>query len=147
SKQERVVDATRQRSFARPRLSIVVLPFELLGGDPADGYLADGITEDLTTDLSHVPGTLVIARGSAYSYRGKATDVRRIGAELGVRYVVEGSVRRLGATLRVNAQLIFTEDDAQLWAHPVCQPPARGACDRPDGYRGSAQRSGTSDQP
>ena len=59
-------------AFPRPRLSIVVLPFELLGGDPADGYLADGITEDLTSDLSHVPGTFVIARGSAYSYRGKA---------------------------------------------------------------------------
>ena len=112
----------RSRAFARPRLSIVVLPFELLGGDPADGYLADGITEDLTTDLSHVPGTFVIARGSAYSYRGKATDVRRIGAELGVRYAVEGSVRRLGATLRVNAQLISTETGAQLWSDRFDQP-------------------------
>ena len=114
--------AKPEPSFARPRLSIVVLPFELLGGDPADGYLADGITEDLTTDLSHVPGTFVIARGSAYSYRGKATDVRRIGAELGVRYVVEGSVRRLGATLRVNAQLISTETGAQLWSDRFDQP-------------------------
>ena len=114
--QEHVVDATRQPSFARPRLSIVVLPFELLGGDPADGYLADGITEDLTSDLSHVPGTFVIARASAYSYRGKVTDVRRIGAELGVRYAVTGSVRRIGATLRVNAQLISTESGAQLWS-------------------------------
>lgn len=108
--------ATPQPSFARQRLSMVVLPFELLGGDPADGYLADGITEDLTTDLSHVPGTLVIARASAYSYRGKATDIRRIGAELGVRYAVTGSVRRIGAMLRVNAQLISTESGAQLWS-------------------------------
>lgn len=114
--------AKPEPSFARPRLSIVVLPFELLGGDPADGYLADGITEDLTTDLSHVPGAFVIARGSAYSYRGKATDVRRIGAELGVRYVVEGSVRRLGATLRVNAQLISTETGAHLWSDRFDQP-------------------------
>ena len=114
--QERVADATQQPSFARPRLSIVVLPLELLGGDPADGYLADGITEDLTSDLSHIPGIFVIARASAYFYRGKVTDVRRIGAELGVRYAVTGSVRRIGATLRVNAQLISTESGAQLWS-------------------------------
>jgi adenylate cyclase len=114
--QEHVVDATRQPSFVRPRLSIVVLPFELLGGDSEDGYLADGITEDLTSDLSHVPGIFVIARASAYTYRGKVTDVRRIGSELGVRYAVTGSVRRIGATLRVNAQLISAESGAQLWS-------------------------------
>jgi adenylate cyclase len=107
---------TPEPGFATPRLSIVVLPFELLGGEPADGYLADGITEDLTSDLSHVPGTFVIARASAYTYRGKVTDVRRIGAELGVRYAVAGSVRRFGATLRVNAQLISAESGAQLWS-------------------------------
>jgi class 3 adenylate cyclase/TolB-like protein len=100
----------------RQRLSIVVLPFELLGGDPADSYLADGITEDLTSDLSHVPAIFIIARASAFSYRGKVTDVRRIGAELGVRYAVTGSVRRIGATLRVNAQLISTESGVQLWS-------------------------------
>src|SRR5262245_9651310 len=114
--QEHVLDATRQQSFARPRLSIVVLPFELIGGDPADGYLADGIAEDLTSDLSHVPGIFVIARASAFAYRGKATDVRRIGAELGVRYAVTGSVRRIGPTLRVNAQLISAESGVQLWS-------------------------------
>jgi adenylate cyclase len=114
--------ANPEPSFARPRLSIVVLPFEFRGGDPADAYLSDGITEDLTTDLSQVPGIFVIARGSAYSYRGKATDVRRIGNELGVRYAVEGSVRRLGATLRVNAQLTSTETGAQLWSERFDQP-------------------------
>ena len=114
--------ATPQPSFTIPRLSIVVLPFELLGGDPSDGYLADGITEDLTTDLSHVPGTFVIARASAYSYRGKATDIRRIGAELGVRYAVTGSVRQLGVMLRVNAQLTSTETGAQLWSDRFDQP-------------------------
>ena len=113
---EPFIDATRQPFFDRPRLSLVVLPFDLLGGDPADGYLADGITEDLTSDLSHIPGSFVIARASAYTYRGKVTDVRQIGAELGVRYVVSGSVRRLGVMLRVNAQLISTESGAQLWS-------------------------------
>jgi adenylate cyclase len=114
--QEPVIDTTRKTSSARPRLSIVVLPFELLGDDPADGYLADGITEDLTSDLSHVPGIFVIARASAYSYRGKVMDVRRIGDDLGVRYAVTGSVRRIGATLRVNAQLISAESGVQLWS-------------------------------
>ena len=101
---------------APPRLSIVVLPFQNLGGDPADVYLADGITEDLTSDLSRLPGAFVIARGSAYAYQGKAIDMRRIGTELGVRYAVEGSVRRIGPMLRVNAQLISTETGAHLWS-------------------------------
>jgi adenylate cyclase len=114
--QQELVDATRQPSFAKPRLSIVVLPFELIGGDPADAYLADGITEDLTSDLSHIPGIFVIARASAYTYRGKVMDVRRIGDELGVRYAVTGSVRRIGAMLRVNAQLISAESGAHLWS-------------------------------
>ena len=99
-----------------PRLSIVVLPFENLSGDSKEDYLADGITEDVTTDLSRVPGMFVIARKSAYTYRGKAVDVRKIGEELGVRYVLEGSVRKLGDALRVNAQLVYTETGAHLWA-------------------------------
>ncbi len=99
-----------------PRLSIVVLPFQNLSGDPKDDYLVEGITEDITTDLSRVPGMFVIARESAYTYQGKAVDVRKIGEELGVRYVLEGSVRKLGDALRVNAQLIATETGAHLWA-------------------------------
>ena len=99
-----------------PRLSIVVLPFQNLSGDAKDDYLAEGITEDITTDLSRVTGMFVIARESAYSYRGKTIDVRKIGEELGVRYVLEGSVRKLGDALRVNAQLIATETGAHLWA-------------------------------
>ena len=99
-----------------PRLSIVVLPFENLGGDPKDNYLAEGITEDVTTDLSHVPGMFVIARETAYTYQGKVIDVRKVGEQLGVRYVLEGSVRKLGDVLRVNAQLIATETGAHLWA-------------------------------
>jgi adenylate cyclase len=99
-----------------PRLSIVVLPFENLSGDSKDSYLAEGITEDVTTDLTHVTGMFVIARESAYAYQGKAIDVRKVGEELGVRYVLEGSVRRLDDVLRVNAQLISTETGAHLWA-------------------------------
>jgi TolB-like protein/class 3 adenylate cyclase len=99
-----------------PRLSIVVLPFQNLSGDPKDDYLAEGITEDITTDLSRVTGMFVIARESAYTYQGKAIDVRKIGEELGVRYVLEGSLRKLGDVLRVNAQLVSTENGAHLWA-------------------------------
>ena len=100
----------------RPRLSIVVLPFANLSGDPKDDYLADGITDDLTTELSYIPEAFVIAREPAYTYKGKATDVRQIGRELGVRYVLEGSVRRINSTLRVNAQLISAETGAHLSA-------------------------------
>jgi TolB-like protein len=89
-----------------PQLSLVVLPFDNVGGDAADSYLVDGISEDLTTDLARVPGMLVIARTSALTYRGQAVDARRIGEQLGVRYVLEGSVRRFAAGLRVNAQLV-----------------------------------------
>jgi adenylate cyclase len=99
-----------------PRLSIVVLPFENLSRDHTEDYLADGVTEDVTTDLSRVPGMFVVARESAYTYQGKAIDVRKVGEELGVRYVLEGSVRKLDDALRVNAQLITTETGAHVWA-------------------------------
>ena len=99
-----------------PRLSIVVLPFQNLGGDRGEDYLADAITDDLTTDLSRLPGTFVIARQSAYTYQGRTVDIRHIGEELGVRYALEGSVRKLGDVLRVNAQLIDTETGAHIWA-------------------------------
>ncbi len=107
---------------ARPRLSIVVLPFANLSGDPNEDYLADGITDDLTSDISRMPGSFVIARQSAQSYRGKTADVRTVGAELGVRYVVEGSVRKMDDVLRVNVQLIATETGAHLWADRFDQP-------------------------
>jgi adenylate cyclase len=99
-----------------PRLSIVVLPFQNLSGDPKEDYLAECITEDITTDLSQIRGMFVIARESAYAYQGKAIDVRKVGEELGVRYVLEGSVRKLEDALRVNAQLIAAETDSHLWA-------------------------------
>jgi adenylate cyclase len=100
----------------RPRMSIAVLPFENLSNSPADAYLADGITDDLTTDLSNVSAMFVIGRDSAYTYKNKPTTAHQIGDELGVRYVVEGSVRKLGDIVRVNVELISTETEAHLWA-------------------------------
>jgi TolB-like protein/class 3 adenylate cyclase/Flp pilus assembly protein TadD len=97
-------------------LSLVVLPFTNLSGDPAQDYFADGITENLTTDLSRIRGSFVIARNTAFTYKGKNVDAKEIGKELGVRYVLEGSVQREGTRVRVNAQLIDAETGAHLWA-------------------------------
>jgi TolB-like protein len=99
-----------------PRLSIVVLPFENLSGDKEQDYFADGITDDLTADLSHLEGSFVISRGTAFTYKGKLADAKKIGHELGVRYVLEGSVGRLGDKIEINAQLISTETGAHVWA-------------------------------
>ena len=99
-----------------PRLSIVVLPFQNLSGDKEQDYFADGITDDLTTDLSHLQDSFVISRSTAFTYKGKPVDAKEIGRELGVRYMLEGSVRRVGETIAVNAQLISTETGAHVWA-------------------------------
>lgn len=99
-----------------PRLSIAVLPFTNLSGDTQQDYFADGLTEDLITDLSRISGSFVIARNTTFAYKGKAVDVRKVGVELGVRYVLEGSVRRSGDRVRVNAQLIAVETAAHVWA-------------------------------
>jgi adenylate cyclase len=99
-----------------PRLSIVVLPFANLGNDPEQQYFADGITEDLTTDLSRLADMFVISRNTAFTYQDKRVDTKQIGRELSVRYVLEGSVRRSGTRVRVNAQLIDAATDAHLWA-------------------------------
>jgi adenylate cyclase len=107
---------SRSPSVAAPRLSIVVLPFTNLSDDREQQYFADGITEDLTTDLSRLANMVVISRNTAFTYRNKAVDTKQIGHELGVRYVLEGSVRRTGSQVRVNAQLIDAETDAHLWA-------------------------------
>jgi adenylate cyclase len=101
---------------APPRLSLVVLPFDNLGTDTTDNSIADGITEDLTTLLAQVPDLSVTARNPASAYRGKPTDIRRIGGELGVRYAAEGSVRRVDGMLRINVQFVSTEAGTQLWA-------------------------------
>ena len=92
--------------FAPPRLSMVVLPFANIGGDPEQEHFVDGVTESLTTDLSRIRGAVVIARNTAFTYKGKPLDVKTIGRELNVRYVLEGSVQRGGNRMRVNVQLI-----------------------------------------
>jgi adenylate cyclase len=107
---------TAAANIPAPRLSFVVLPFENLSKDPDQEYFADGITDDLTTDLSRISGSFVIARTTAFSYKGKAVDVKLIGRELGVGYIIEGSVRRADAQVQVNVQLIDAETGAHLWA-------------------------------
>jgi adenylate cyclase len=97
-------------------LSIVVLPFTNLSNDPAQDYFADGITENLTTDLSRIHNSFVIARNTAFTFKGKSIDAKQIGKELGVRYVLEGSVQRDQNRVHVNAQLIDAETGAHLWA-------------------------------
>ena len=106
-------DGGRPRSA---RLSIVVLPFANLSADPQHDYFVDSVTETLTTDLSRFGNLFVIARNSALSYKGKEIDVRQVGRELNVRYVLEGSVQRNGNRLRVNVQLIDAENGKHLWA-------------------------------
>jgi TolB-like protein/class 3 adenylate cyclase len=105
-----------------PRLSIVVLPFANIGGDPEHEYFVDGVTENLTTDLSRMTGLLVIARNTAFTYKGKSIDVMQIGCELNVRYVLEGSVQRGGTRMRVNVQLIDTGTGNHLWAERFDKP-------------------------
>ena len=101
------------------RLSIVVLPFANLSNDPDQQFFADGITEDRTTDLSQISDMFVISRNTAFTYKGKQVDTKKVGRELGVRYVLEGSVRRSGNNIRVNAQLIDAQTDTHLWAEQV----------------------------
>src|SRR5262245_35186001 len=103
-------------SLAAPRLSIVVLPFTNLSNDPEQDYFVDGITDDLTTDRSQVPDSLVIARNTAFTFKGKAVDAKQVARELRVRYVLEGSVRRIGDQVQVNVQLIDGETGAHVWA-------------------------------
>jgi TolB-like protein len=119
--------ATRSGSSSgssAPRLSIVVLPFANIGGDPEQDYFVDGVTESLTTDLSRISGSFVIARNSAFSYKGKSIDVRQVGRELNVRYALEGSVQRGGSRFRVNVQLIDAETGNHLWAERFDKPVA-----------------------
>jgi TolB-like protein len=118
------LDSRTAQTAVPPRLSLVVLPFQDLSGDQKDDYLADGITDDLTGDLSQIPGALVIARESAYAFKDKAVDVRHIGTTLDVRYVLEGSVRRIQDLLRVNVQLTSAETGVHLWSDRFDEPTA-----------------------
>jgi TolB-like protein/class 3 adenylate cyclase/Flp pilus assembly protein TadD len=108
--------------LASAHLSIVVLPFANLSGDPSQDYFGDGITEDLTTDLSRVSGSFVIARNTAFTFKGKNVNVKEIGKQLGVRYVLEGSIRRDRDRVRVNVQLIDAETGSHLWAERFDKP-------------------------
>ncbi len=105
-----------------PRLSIVVLPFANMSGDPEQEYFVDGVTESLTTDLSRISGSFVIGRNTAFTYKGKHVDLKQIGRELNVRYVLEGSVQRGGNRMRVSVQLIDAESGNHLWAERFDKP-------------------------
>src|SRR5258705_4865136 len=98
------------------RPSIAVLPFANLNRDPQQDYFSDGITEDITTELSRFSELIIIARNSAFQYKGKAVDIRQVGQELGARYVLEGSVRRSGDRIRITAQLVDAVTGVHRWA-------------------------------
>ena len=114
--------APTQEKSAPPRLSMVVLPFANIGGDPEQEHFVDGVTESLTTDLSRIRGAYVVARNTAFTYKAKPLDVKQIGRELNVRYVLEGSVQRSGNRMRVNVQLIDAETGNHLWAERFDKP-------------------------
>ena len=120
--QAKPAPASASEKSAPPRLSIVVLPFANIGGDPEQEHFVDGVTESLTTDLSRIRGAVVIARNTAFTYKGKPLDVKTIGRELNVRYVLEGSVQRGGNRMRVNVQLIDAETGNHLWAERFDKP-------------------------
>ncbi|EIG58397.1 adenylate/guanylate cyclase domain-containing protein [Bradyrhizobium sp. WSM1253] len=111
-------------ALSPPRLSIIVLPFANLSDDPGQDYFVDGVTESLTTDLSRISGSFVIGRHTAFAYKGKAIDLKQIGRELNVRYVLKGSMQGAGDRLRVNVQLVDAETSAHLWADRFDKPVA-----------------------
>jgi adenylate cyclase len=111
-----IVNGRAPKPAEAAHLSIVVLPFANLSGDPAQDYLVDALTDELTTSLARIPASFVIARNTAYTYKGKPVDAKAIGKDLGVRYVLEGSVQPSSAQVRVNAQLIDADSGAHLWA-------------------------------
>jgi TolB-like protein len=116
--------ATAQPAKSVPDLSIVVLPFANLSNDPAQDYFADGITQTLTHDLSRIDGLFIMSRNTAFTYKGKAVDARQIGKELGVRYVLEGSVQRDQSQVRVTAQLTDAATGGQVWGDTFEKPAA-----------------------
>src|SRR3984885_10870918 len=118
------LSAFEPRRRGPPRLSIVVLPFANIGGDPEHEHFVDGVTESLTTDLSRIRHAVVIGRNTAFTYKGKHVDLKQIGRELNVRYVLEGSVQRGGNRMRVNVQLIDATTGNHLWAERFDKPSA-----------------------
>jgi TolB-like protein/class 3 adenylate cyclase len=120
--QPKPASAPAAEKSAPPRLSMVVLPFANIDGDPEQDHFVDGVTESLTTDLSRIRGSFVIARSTAFTHKGKAVDLKQIGRDLNVRYVLEGSVQRGGNRMRVNAQFIDAETGNHLWAERFDKP-------------------------
>jgi TolB-like protein/Flp pilus assembly protein TadD len=116
--------AAATKPTAPPRMSVVVLPFASLGGDAEHEAFVDGVTESLTTDLSGLANAFVVARNTAFTYKGKPVDVKQIGRELNVRYILEGSIQRGGSRLRVNVQLIDAITGSHLWADRFDKPMA-----------------------
>ncbi|WP_345946805.1 adenylate/guanylate cyclase domain-containing protein [Bradyrhizobium sp. 197] len=117
-------ESPRPTPLSPPHLSIVVLPFANLSGDPAQDYFVDGVTESLTTDLSRIRGSFVIGRHTAFTYKDKAVDLKEIGRELNIRYVLEGSVQHSGNRLRVNVQLVDAKTAHHLWSERFDKPVA-----------------------
>jgi TolB-like protein/class 3 adenylate cyclase len=117
-------DPAKPTSSSTPHLSVIVLPFANIGGDPEQEYFVDGVTESLTTDLSRIAGSFVIARNTAFTFKGKAVDIKQAGRELNVRYVLEGSVQRGGNRFRLNVQLIDAETGTHMWAERFDKPAA-----------------------
>jgi TolB-like protein/class 3 adenylate cyclase len=120
--QPKTSPASASEKAAPPHLSIVVLPFANMGGGAEHEHFVDGVTESLTTDLSRIRGAFVIGRNTAYTFKGEAVDLKQIGRELNVRYVLEGSVQRGGNRMRVNVQLIDAETSHHLWAERFDKP-------------------------
>ena len=120
--QRKPVSVPASEKSVPPRLSMVVLPFANLGGGAEQEHFVDGVTESLTTDLSRIRGAVVIARNTAFTYKGRPFDVKRIGRELNVRYVLEGSVQRGGNRMRVNVQLFDSATGNHLWAERFDKP-------------------------
>ena len=117
-------ECAKPNPISPPHLSIVVLPFANLSGNPEQDYFVDGVTESLTTDLSRISGSFVIGRHTAFTYKGKAVDLKKIGRELNIRYVLEGSVQRSGSRVRVNVQLVDAQTGTHLWADRFDKPVA-----------------------
>ena len=117
------------RSLALPdKPSLAVLPFQNMSGDPEQEYFADGIVEEITTAIARLPWLFVIARNSSFTYKGKAVDVKQVARELGVRYLLEGSVRKAGNRVRITGQLIDTATGAHIWADRFDGEIGRASC-------------------
>jgi TolB-like protein len=120
--QAKPASAPASEKSAPSPLSIVVLPFANIGGDSEQEHFVDGVTESLTTDPSRIRGSFVIGRNTAFTYKGKAVDLKQIGRELNVRYVLEGSIQRGGNRMRVNVRLIDAGTGNHLWAERSDKP-------------------------